>query len=156
MTFSFAGTAVTPQPDGIVSARWVLTLSLAILSQKSCQGKCAVKLSSFSHPPVSPLHHGAPVFRSISGHTILCSPKTLPFLFFFFSFFMFLLLTLIIAVLHLQHNLALRAYRPALLRLRDSLSKALQMLLMCTYPAEQACPQLSAILSASATVICQL
>lgn len=105
-------TTMTPQPDGIVSARWASTLSLAILSQKSCQGKCAVKLSSFSHPPVSPLHHTIPAFSvtSILGHAILCSPKPLSF------FFMFLLLTLIIAVLHLQHNLTFCAYRAALLR----------------------------------------
>lgn len=75
---------MTPQPDGIVSAHWALTLSLAILSQKSCQGKCALKLSSFSHLPVSLLHHTIPVIsvRSISGHTILCSPKPLSFFYF--------------------------------------------------------------------------
>lgn len=52
---------ITPQPDGMVSACWALTLSLAILSQKSCQGKCAVKLSFLSHPPVSPCapHHSS-------------------------------------------------------------------------------------------------
>lgn len=113
----------------------------------------AVLLQPPTSQPTAPRHSSLQIyFRS---HNPLQSQDT-AFSFLFFFFFMFLLLTLIIAVLHLQHNLALRAYRPALLRLRDSLSKALQMLLMCTYPAEQACPQLSAILSASATVICQL
>lgn len=110
---------VTPQPDGMVSARWALTLSLAILSQKGCQGECALKLSSFSHPPVIPLHHTTPVFsvRSISGHTILCSPKPL-------SFSVFLLLTVIMAVLHLQHNLNCCACKAALLRLYSFESSA--------------------------------
>lgn len=48
-------TTMTPQADGILTARWALTLSLTIWSQKSCQKKCAFKLSSFSHPPLGPL-----------------------------------------------------------------------------------------------------
>lgn len=76
---------MTPQPDGIVSARWALTLSSAILSQKSCQGKCAVNLSLLSHPPVSPFvpHHssllGQIYFRS---HNPLQSQVTVLFIYF--------------------------------------------------------------------------
>lgn len=79
-------TAMPPQRDWTVCERWAMTLSLAILSQKSCQGKCAVRLSFFTHPPLSSLHHPTPVFlvRSISGHTTLCSPETLLLLFFMF------------------------------------------------------------------------
>lgn len=106
-------TAMPPQRDWTVCERWAMTLSLAILSQKSCQGKCAVRLSFFTHPPLSSLHHPTPVFlvRSISGHTTLCSPETL-----LLFFLCFVLLTLIIAVLHLLHNPPCFAYRAALLR----------------------------------------
>lgn len=111
-------TTMTAQPDGIVSAHSALTLSLAILSQKSCQGKCA--LSSFSHLPISPLNQTTPAFsvRSIFlkvwsiflGRTFLCSPKPL-------SFFIMCLLTPNIEVLRLQYNLIFCAYRACLLRL---------------------------------------
>ena len=45
-------TTVTPQPDCIVCARWVLTLSLPILSQKSCQGEVCSQ-AVLLQPPIS-------------------------------------------------------------------------------------------------------
>lgn len=104
---------MTAQPDGIVSARLASTLSLAILSQKSYQGKCSVNLSSSSHPPVSPLNQTTTAFSGQSiflGHTFLCCSKPL-------SFFIMLLLTATIEVRHLQYNCIFCAYRAGLLRL---------------------------------------
>lgn len=106
-------TTVTPQPDGIVSARWALTLSSAIVVSEELPGEVCSQAVLLQQP-----HQSARcttlVFsvRSISGHTILCNPKPLPP--FFFTLF---LLTLIIALLHLQCNLTFCAYRAALLRL---------------------------------------
>lgn len=66
------------------------------------------------------------------------------------SLFILLLLTLNIEVLHLQYILVFCAYRAGLLR--HVIFKALQMLLMCVYPAEQAYPKLFASSSARDTV----
>lgn len=113
---------MTPQPDGKVSARWALTLSLAILSQKSCQGEVCSQI----------------YFRSQSP---LQSQDTL-------FFYDFLLLTLV-AGLHLQHNLVLIGQ---LCWASTAVFRALRLLLMCIYWAERASPELFAILSASGTV----
>lgn len=104
---------MTAQPDGIMSARLASTFSLAILSQKSYQGKCAVNLSLSSHPPVYPLNQTIAAFSGQSiflGHTFLCSSEPL-------SFFIMLLLTAAIEVRHLQYNCIFCAYRAGLLRL---------------------------------------
>lgn len=135
---------MTPQPDGKVSARWALTLSLAILSQKSCQGEVcsqAVLLQPPDSQPSAPDHSGRLGQIYFRSQSPLQSQDTL-------FFYDFLLLTLV-AGLHLQHNLVLIGQ---LCWASTAVFRALRLLLMCIYWAERASPELFAILSASGTV----
>lgn len=66
------GTRMTPEPDWTACAHLALTLSPAILSQRSCQRKCTGKRLSSSS-----LHHLILVlwFRSVSAHMNPFSPQ---------------------------------------------------------------------------------
>lgn len=134
------------------TARWVCDLVFRAIVLEKGRVRCpplAIWTSTLPPAPSGPFYCFAFFFffkfQSIFlGGTLCCSPKLL-------SFFILLLLTPNTEVLHSQYDLIFGAHR-AVCWDWTLILNALQILPMCVYPAEQACPELFAILSASGTL----